>query len=100
MTAEEMIERLLEIVNSQEELSVKDLADIVNSISIEDRVAGKDALTIFYSGESEILINELVDKADDNVRILRRSDAYAEYCKFCVACSLQFIIDRYAAKMF
>ena len=76
MTVEEIIEELYEIVNNQGNLSVKDLVDIVESLSIEDRVASPDALTIFYTGESEDLINKLVKRANENIRILRRTDVY------------------------
>ena len=60
MTAKEIIEELCEIVKNQGDLSVKDLVDIVEGISVEDRIAGKEALTLFYTGESERLINKLV----------------------------------------
>ena len=63
MTVEEIIEELLEIVNEEESLSVKDLVDIVESLSVEDRIASDNALTIFYTGESEKLINRLVETA-------------------------------------
>ena len=76
MTVEEIIEKLYEIVNNQGDLSVKDLVDIVESISVEDRIASDNALTIFYTGESEKLINRLVETANENVRIIRRTDAY------------------------
>ena len=76
MTVEDILEELIEKVKNKENLSVKDLVDIVESISVEDRVASDSALTIFYSGESERFINRLVKNADKNVRIIRRSDAY------------------------
>ena len=76
MTVEEIIEELLEKVNNNENLSVKDLVDILENISIEDRIANKDALTVFYTGESERLINALVKTADESVRVIRRTDAY------------------------
>ena len=58
MGAEEIIEELYEIVNNDGDLSVKDLTDIVEGISIEDRIAGNGALTLFYTGESERLITQ------------------------------------------
>ena len=76
MGAEEIIEELYEIVNNDGDLSVKDLTDIVDGISIEDRIAGNGALTLFYTGESERLINKLVGTSNENVRIIRRTDAY------------------------
>ena len=76
MTAKEIIEELCEIVKNQGDLSVKDLVDIVEGISVEDRIAGKEALTLFYTGESERLINKLVETSNENVRIIRRTDAY------------------------
>ena len=76
MTIEEIIEELLEKINNNENLSVKDLVDILESISVEDRIASPDAVTVFYTGESERLINSLVKTADGNVRVIRRTDAY------------------------
>ena len=76
MTVEEIIEELLEKVKNKENLSVENLIDIVESISIEDRIASLDAVTVFYTGESERLVNSLVKTADENVRIIRRTDAY------------------------
>lgn len=76
MTVEETIEELLKKIKNRENLSVKDLVNIVKSISVEDRIANSNAVTIFYSGESERLINELVKTSDESVRIIRRTDAY------------------------
>ena len=93
MTVEEIIEGLLELVNKEENLSVKKLVDIVENISIKDRIASNNAVTIFYSGESETLINELVKTSDESVRIIRRTDAY----KFLANAKFKVILE-YAAE--
>ena len=76
MTVEEIIKELLEKVDNNENLSVKDLIDIVESLSVEDKIASPNAVTVFYTGESERLINSLVKTADESVRVIRRTDAY------------------------
>lgn len=55
MTSKDIITFLLNKINNGEKISVTDLDEIVNTISVKDTVAGKDAVTVFYSGEYKCL---------------------------------------------
>jgi hypothetical protein len=52
MTAEEIIELLLEKMADGESISVDELRDFVSSVSIKDTFARDNALTVLYSGEN------------------------------------------------
>lgn len=62
--------------NKDKVITLQELVEIVATRSVKDEVANENALTIFYSGESEELINTMVKEADDTVRVIRRTEAY------------------------
>ena len=76
LSNDEVYDILFEKIENGEMISVQDLKDIVDTRSVVDPKAGENAVTIFYSGESEEFINELSARADDRVRVIRRTEAY------------------------
>ncbi len=76
LSNEEAYDVLFEKIDNSEMVSVQDLRDIVATRSVVDPKAGENAVTVFYSGESEELINELSARADDKVRVIRRTEAF------------------------
>ena len=52
---EEIIEELLELMDRGEKITVQDLVDAVSTRSVIDNYASTDAVTVFYSGETEDL---------------------------------------------
>ncbi|MBQ9609709.1 MAG: calcium-binding protein [Lachnospiraceae bacterium] len=76
MTAEELIEELLEKISNNEDISVDDLREIIENISIEDNIAASDAVTILYSGEKDAYINMISNDFGSSVRMINRTEAY------------------------
>ncbi|MBR5773217.1 MAG: hypothetical protein IKY44_00050 [Clostridia bacterium] len=76
MTVEEIIASLLERIANEDDISVSELRDIVEEISVIDTVAASGALTVFYSGEDSGFINMFAEKAGNKVRMIDRTDAY------------------------
>ena len=59
MTNKEVISWLTELRKNNEEITLDLLKEILDSRSVVDPVASTDAVTIFYSGEPEKMINEI-----------------------------------------
>ena len=76
MAAKEIIDSLVKKKVNGEKISVEDLSKIVDTISVKDTVAGKNAVTVFYSGESEEFIKNLSDNSGSYTRMINRTQAY------------------------
>ncbi len=76
MTAKEVIDDLLKKMSNGEKISVADLGKIVDTISVKDYVAGKNAVTVFYSGETEKFIENFSNDSGSFVRMINRTEAY------------------------
>ena len=73
---DQVISDLIMMLNQDEVITLQELVEIVATRSVKDVVANENALTIFYSGESEAFINTMVKESDDTVRVIRRTEAY------------------------
>ena len=73
MSVDEIIEYLFK---EQNHISTTDLSNALDACSIVDTCAGPNALTIFYSGGEDQIINTIADTANPNVRLIRRTDAF------------------------
>ena len=76
MTAKEVINNLLEKMTNGEKISVADLGKILDTVSVKDYVAGKNAVTVFYSGETDEFIKNFSNDSGSFVRMINRTEAY------------------------
>ena len=76
MTAKEIIDSLVKKKTNGEKISVEDLGKIVDTISVKDYVAGKNAVMVFYSGETEKFIENFSNDSGSFVRMINRTEAY------------------------
>ena len=76
MTNDEVIDKLLEMVDNGEKITLDDIDECISTRSIVDHVADENAITIFYSGEPGKVINYISDNSGSDVRMIRRTEAF------------------------
>lgn len=72
----EVIYELLNKMKSGEKITFADIDECISTRSVLDSIAGENAVTIFYSGESEDFINNLSNNGGQNIRMIRRTEAF------------------------
>lgn len=93
-TNSEVFSELIEMLDNDKTITLEELTKVVATRSVVDTFASEDALTIFYSGESETFINTFVDQANGSVRVIRRTEAY----EFLADDDFRYILERVVAK--
>lgn len=73
LTVEEIIEYLFK---EQDHISTIDITNALDACSAVDPYAGKDALTIFYSGGEDEIVNAIAKTNNSKVRLIRRTDGF------------------------
>ena len=73
LTVDEIIEYLF---REQDHISTTDIINALDACSVVDPYAGKDALTIFYSGGEDEIVNAIAKTNNSRVRLIRRTDGY------------------------
>lgn len=76
MTVDDIINYLYTEADNQHVITIDDLDKAVESCSVVDRFANENAITIFYSGGEDNIINEIADTGNPDVRLIRRTDAF------------------------
>ena len=71
----DVIDELLDMMSKGEKITLNDIDEIISTRSIVDTKAASDALTIFYSGEPEDLINTIATGGSE-IRMIRRTEAF------------------------
>lgn len=71
----DVIDELLDMMSKGEKITLNDIDEIISTQSIVDTKAASDALTIFYSGEPENLINTIATGGSE-IRMIRRTEAF------------------------
>lgn len=88
----DVIDELLDMMSKGKKITLNDIDEIISTRSIVDTKAASDALTIFYSGEPEDLINTIATGGSE-IRMKRRTEAF----EFVANDNLEDIV-RYAIK--
>ena len=88
----EIINEFLDMMSKSKNISLSDINEAISTRSVIDTKASPDAITIFYSGEPEGLINTIAKDGAD-IRMIRRTEAF----EFVGDSSLQEIVT-YAVK--
>lgn len=73
MTVDERIDYLFKEKNN---ISSKDIINALDACSAVDPVAAPDALTIFYSGGEDEIINAIAGTDNSKVRLIRRTEGF------------------------
>lgn len=76
MTVDEIIDYLYTEALKGHVFSTDQLDKAVDACSLVDRSANADAITIFYGGGEDAIINEIAATGNSNVRLIRRTDAF------------------------
>lgn len=72
----ELINELNIKIDNGDAITLLELDEMISTRSVVDHVATSNAVTIFYSGESEQLINSIAAQNNSEIRIIRRTEAY------------------------
>ena len=75
-TAQQWVDYFFDKLDNRETVTVNDLLEAVKTVSVKDPIAGKDALTIFYSGEGSSFPKGLSETAGSRVRMIDYTEAY------------------------
>ena len=76
MTVEQMIEWMVTSYNQGKEIKLDDIKKAVAATSVKDPIAKEGALTIFYSGGEDEIANLLSATDNENIRLIRRTEAF------------------------
>jgi len=74
-TNTELINEFLDKKDNGEVITISDINEAISTRSIIDPIASPDAVTIFYSGEPESLINTISEDGS-MIRMIRRTEAF------------------------
>lgn len=71
----EIINEFLDMMSKGKNILLSDIDEAISTRSVIDTIASPDAVTIFYSGEPEELINTIA-KDGSKIRMIRRTEAF------------------------
>ena len=73
--AQEWIDYFMDKISRNERFSVNEIREAVKTISVKDPIAGKDAVTFFYSGEGNYFPLKLSETEGSKIRMIDRTEA-------------------------
>ena len=75
----EKVKNIIDYFNNKEYITLDELTEAVNSCSVVDNIAknNSDAVTVFYSGDGNDIIDNLAaDKTNNKIRVIRRTERF------------------------
>jgi len=76
MNVEEIIAYFSAKESSYEAITLDELEQAVEACDVKDSIADNDAITLFYSGGEDSIINAIAAENNDNIRLIRRTERF------------------------
>lgn len=75
---DEKVEKIIDYFMDKKDFTLEELTEAVDSCSVVDTVSKNNskALTIFYSGDGNDIINTLSAQTGDSIRVIRRTERF------------------------